>query len=130
MAKGVNNSPPTTILWCRARVLATPCGFCGRQIRVWVRFFGVSPIFPCHESHSSILPLSPHSFCFIRYCDGATGVVGRLPYYSQTSNIGTLYISLLCPRAGLSLQTQAPRLQFCPKAGVPYQTREPRLQFY
>ena len=33
-------------------------------------------------------------------------------------------------RAGPSLQTQAPRLQFCPKAGLPLQTQEPRLQFY
>ena len=38
--------------------------------------------------------------------------------------------SVFCPRAGLSLQTQAPRLQFCPKAGLPLQTQEPRLQFY
>ena len=34
------------------------------------------------------------------------------------------------PRAGLSLQTQASRLQFCPKAGLPPQTQEPRLHFY
>ena len=38
--------------------------------------------------------------------------------------------SVFCPRAGPSLQTQAPRLQFCPKAGLPLQTREPRLQFH
>ena len=38
--------------------------------------------------------------------------------------------SVLCPRAGPSLQTQAPRLKFCPKAGPPSQTQEPRLQFY
>ena len=34
------------------------------------------------------------------------------------------------PRAGPSLQTQAPTLQFCPKARLPLQTQEPRLQFY
>ena len=38
-------------------------------------------------------------------------------------------ITVFCPRAGLSLQTQAPRLQFCPKTGLPLQTQEPRLQF-
>ena len=27
--------------------------------------------------------------------------------------------SVICPKAGPSLQTQAPRLQFCPKAGLP-----------
>ena len=37
--------------------------------------------------------------------------------------------SVFCPRAGPSLQTQAPRLQFCPKAGLPLQTQKPRLQF-
>ena len=39
-------------------------------------------------------------------------------------------IRVFCPRAGLSLQTQAPRLQFCPKAGLPSHTQEPTLQFY
>ena len=37
---------------------------------------------------------------------------------------------MFCPRAGLSLQTQPPRLQFCPKAGLRPQTQKPRLQFY
>ena len=37
---------------------------------------------------------------------------------------------MFCPMAGLSLQTQAPKLQFCPKAGLPPQTEEPTLQFY
>ena len=36
---------------------------------------------------------------------------------------------VFCPRAGPSLQTQAPRLQFCPKADLPLQTQEPKLQF-
>ena len=31
------------------------------------------------------------------------------------------------PRAGLSLQTQAPRLQLCTKAGLPPQTQETRV---
>ena len=30
-----------------------------------------------------------------------------------------IIIRVFCPRAGLSLQTQAPGLQFCPKAGLP-----------
>ena len=38
--------------------------------------------------------------------------------------------SVFCPRAGPSLQTQAPRLQFYPKAGLPLQTQEPKLKFY
>ena len=29
----------------------------------------------------------------------------------------------VCPRAGLSVQTQAPRLQVCPKIGLPLQTK-------
>ena len=37
-------------------------------------------------------------------------------------------ITAFCPRAGLSLQTQAPS-KFCPKAGLPLQTQEPRFQF-
>ena len=45
-------------------------------------------------------------------------------------NMGSASSSVFCPRAGASLQTQAPRLQFCPKAGLPLQSQEPRLQFY
>ena len=45
-------------------------------------------------------------------------------------NILSSSSSVFCPRAGLSLQTQAPRLQFCPKAGPRPQTQKPRLQFY
>ena len=41
-----------------------------------------------------------------------------------------IIIRVFCPRAGPSLQTQAPRLQFCPKAGIPPKTQEPRLQIY
>ena len=47
---------------------------------------------------------------------------------------GTIYsigiIRVFCPGAGLSLQTQAPRLQFCPKAGLSPQTQEQTLRFY
>ena len=39
-------------------------------------------------------------------------------------------IRVFCPRAGLSQQNQAPRLQFYPKAGLLPQTQEARLQFY
>ena len=54
------------------------------------------------------------------------GLFGSLQhnYYQLQSS------SVFCPRAGPSLQIQAPRLQFCPKAGLPLQTQEPRLQFY
>ena len=41
-----------------------------------------------------------------------------------------IIIREFCPRADLSLQTQAPRLQFFPKADLPQQSQEPRLQFY
>ena len=41
-----------------------------------------------------------------------------------------IIIRVFCPRAGLSLGTRAPRLQFYPKVGLPPQTQEPRLQFY
>ena len=40
-----------------------------------------------------------------------------------------IIIRVLYPRAGLSLQTQVPRLQFCPKADLAPQTQEPILQF-
>ena len=36
-------------------------------------------------------------------------------------------IEVFCPRAGSSLQTQAPRLQLYPKAGLPLQSQESRL---
>ena len=53
------------------------------------------------------------------------------PYlFSHLINICIYISSVFCPRAGHSLQTQAPRLQFCPKTGLPLQTQEPRLQFY
>ena len=42
----------------------------------------------------------------------------------------SINIRVFCPRADLSLQIQAPRLQFFLKAGLPLQTQEPRLQFY
>ena len=55
-------------------------------------------------------------------------------FLSTLPNIFRMFIyissSVLCSRAGPSLQTQGPRLQFCPKAGLPLQTQEPRLQFY
>ena len=41
-----------------------------------------------------------------------------------------IIIRVLCPRAGLSLQIQEPRLQFCPKASLPLQSKEPMWQFY
>ena len=38
-------------------------------------------------------------------------------------------IRVFCPRAGISLQMQEPRLQFCPKEGLLLQAQESRLQF-
>ena len=35
----------------------------------------------------------------------------------------SVIITVFCPRARLSLQTQEPRLKFCPKAGLPSQTK-------
>ena len=49
-------------------------------------------------------------------------------YHPQLYN--NFIVRMFCLRAGLSLQTQAPRLQFCPKAGFLPQTKEPRMQFY
>ena len=37
--------------------------------------------------------------------------------------------SVFYPRAGPSLQIQAPSLKFCPKAGLSLQNQEPRLSF-
>ena len=45
-------------------------------------------------------------------------------------NINLSSSSVFWPRAGLSLQTQAPRLQFWSKAGLQPQTQKRRLQFY
>ena len=36
-----------------------------------------------------------------------------------------IIIRVFYPRAGLSIQAQAPRLEFCSKAGLPPQTQEP-----
>ena len=60
----------------------------------------------------------------------------RIPDYFQEfhllkrGRVIIIIIRVFCPRAGLSLQTQEPRLQYCPKAGLPPQTQELRLQFY
>ena len=45
------------------------------------------------------------------------------------SNYYIIIIRVFCPRVGLSLQTQEPRLQFCPKAGLPSQTQEQGCSF-
>ena len=39
-----------------------------------------------------------------------------------------IIIGVFCPREGLSLHAQQPRLQFCRRQA--FQTQEPRLQFY
>ena len=52
-------------------------------------------------------------------------------YFCQNKKIYSLYIFIsVCPRAGPSLQTQAPRLQFCPKTDLPLQTQEPRCDSF
>ena len=50
-----------------------------------------------------------------------------LNYHNHTEYIMSIIIIVFCPRAGLSLQTQAPRLQLCPKAGLPSQTQEKKV---
>ena len=64
------------------------------------------------------IKFDPHYGCF-----------GRCKLYVELKRDSSSS-SVFCPRAGPSLQTQAPRLQFCPKPGLPLQAQEPRLQFY
>ena len=79
-------------------------------------------------------------FCFVHV------LITSLEIMRKITSVGLLYKSVIlfskifymfdviirvfCPRAGSSLQTQEPRLQFFPKADLPLQTQEPRLQFY
>ena len=74
-----------TPLGSRIRVSVTPCGF--RVGRIWVGFLGVFPFslainFISPFIHTHLIYLV--SFHFIRPSDGASGVVGRSPYYSHT----------------------------------------------
>ena len=51
----------------RVRVSVTPCGFRSWRNGVWVGFFGVYLVFPCHKYRSIISPHSSHSFRFIPF---------------------------------------------------------------
>ena len=52
-------------------------------------------------------------------------------FITYTHSLLTIIIvTVFCPRAGPSLQTQELRPQFCSKADLTLQTLEPRLQFY
>ena len=44
-------------------------------------------------------------------------------------NIIIIIIRVFCPRAGLSLDAQASRLQFCPTAGLSMEAQAPSFQF-
>ena len=81
----------------------------------WNKSLHLQPLQRCYCEDSE----SPASACVMRHHYCIT--------YTQSLHASS---SLFCPRAGPSLQTQAPRLQFCPKAGLPLQTQESRLQFY
>ena len=86
-------------LWSRVRVSVTPSGFRGGRNGVWVGFsrgFSRFPLSQMAFHHFSTL-ISSISFHFISPCDGASGVVGRHPWYSRTCNIGLHLISSLDP---------------------------------
>ena len=92
-------------LGSRVRVSVSPCGFRGGRNGVWVGFsrgFSRFPLPQISFHHVSIL-VSSISFHFIRPCVGASGVVGRHPCYSRTSNVGAS--SHLIPLPDLVLDT-------------------------
>ena len=90
----------------RVRVSVPPCGFRGGRNGVWVgysRDFSRFPLPQISFHHFSTL-ISSISFHFISPCDGASGVVGRHPCYSQTYNLGAS--SHLIPRPNLVLDKE------------------------
>ena len=96
------SSLPTAALGSRVRVPVTPGGVRGGRIKIWVGFFSgflrysftTNFIPPFSLAHFSYFV----SFNFIHPCNGATGMLGRHPWYSQIFNVGT---SLhLFPRPG------------------------------
>ena len=92
-------------LGSRVRVSVPPYGFRDGRNGVWVGFsrgFFRFPLPQISFHHFSTL-ISAISFHFISPCDGASGVVGRHPFYSRTYNIGTS--SHLIPRPDLVLDT-------------------------
>ena len=61
----------------------------------WV-FLRVPSIFHFHKFHSTLISFI--LFNFICHCDGASGIIGQHPWYSQTFNKGAS--SRLLPRTG------------------------------
>ena len=93
------------LLGSRVRISVTQSGFRGGRNGVWEGFsrgFSRFPLPQISFHHFSTL-ISSISFHFICPCDGATGVVGRHPCYSQTYNMGAS--SHLIPRPDLVLDT-------------------------
>ena len=77
-------------LGSRVRDSVPPCGFRGGRNGVWLGFSGGFSRFPLPQisfHHFSTL-ISSISFHFISPCDGATGLVGRHPWYLRTYNLG------------------------------------------
>ena len=72
----------------------------------------------CSFTKNDPLCMAYHPYHFV-------GEVLLHPVYSIMNQI-----RVFCPRASLSLQSQAPWLQFCRSAGLQPQTQDPRLQFY
>ena len=96
VAQAVRRSPPTA---------GVPSSRLGPSMWVCVGFsrgFSRFPLPQISFHHFSTL-ISSISFHIIRPCDGASGVVGRHPCYSQTYNIGAS--SHLIPRPDLVLDT-------------------------
>ena len=81
----------------RVRVSATPCGFRGGRNEIWISFFRSFSRFP--PPHISFLHFSTVisfiSFHYFRPYDGTSGMIGRHPWYSQTSNKGIHRVSSL-----------------------------------
>ena len=87
VAQAVSRSNPTfAAVESRVRVSIIPCGFRNERNGIWVSF---PRVFPYQKFHSTIFPYSCPSFNFISPYDGASGAVGRQPYYSLTFDIGT-----------------------------------------
>ena len=85
---------------------------------------------PANVDLVSLRCSSPLRFAHRSTMFSASGLSWRRIENKKVCNdINIIIIRMFCPKAGLSLQTQEPRLQFCPKAGLPPQTQEPGLQF-
>ena len=95
VAEAVKRTPPQ--LWgLEFAPWSSIVGFVVDQTESGYVFLTISPVFLCHKFHSTFI--HTHLIHYIRSCDGASGVVGRHPYYSQTFNLGAS--SHLIPRPG------------------------------